>query len=403
MKKISLNQKGIVIINVLIILILLTSLGLGIAYFTTNSFKFSVKTNDSASALQIAEGGIDRAIWLINYAPSTTWPVSGNTPQSGTTLGTYNIDVSDTGIANTKEITSTGCVPNCTNPKAKRIVSARIQATPNTEGVSFGYAIQAGTGGIEVGGSSIVKGSLYSNGDIDVTGNSATVQDPGNAWAVGEIDDCNSNCIKGTEIEGADSVTLPQINIDQWKTFALAGGTIEGNYSPPSTGNYTNLGPKKINGNFSMSGGNQKVNLLGPLHITGDLNITGGSWKLDDSLGTFGTMVIVDGTISISGGPTFLGNASGSYILFTSLSTETGSSSPAINYSGTGTSDKLALYAYNGSMKMTGSGDIVAMCGQTLYIQGNGEITYNSGLASAQFIGGPGGNWTLQAGSFKRN
>lgn len=355
--------------------IILSSLVLSTFVRTQGSYK-------RASALSLAEAGIEKTIWELNKSLTPSCTSLCSLESGDFIVSIENID------SQTKDIISTGYIPNQTNYVAKKTVKVRISANPSTQGIAFSYAIQSGTGGITVGGSSEVVGNLYSNGNITVGGSG---QVTGNAWAVGTI--TGGSRITGSKYPGSPATNLPQVDLNTWRDLAKAGGTITGNYSPPGSGSYTNLGPKEITGDFSMST-SSKVNLTGPLYIHGNLSVSGGAeWKLDDNFGSKGTIVLVDGTIIISGSTKFYSNSSGSYILFISAST----SGSAITYAGSATGEKLALYAYNGGMTLAGSGEIVAMTGKTLTIAGSGEIHYESGLAMAEFSGGPGGSWVKQS------
>ncbi len=390
------NRSGSILAVFVILMTVLSAFILAAATLTLENRVSISRTYQQDVALNIAEAGINKALWeLRGHSPSYTGE-TGNASISG---GEFDVAVT-TIDANNDYVTSTAYVPSKANPKYKKAIRIKISDTPTTTNPAFSYAIQAGAGGIWAEGSTHVEGSLYSNSSITTQGSSVNIESPGNAWAVTTITDggCPQHCgIHGTKTSGANPVVMPAIDLNQWKSLAQAGGTItDSNYSPPSSGSFTNLGPKEFTGSsFSMSSSDQKVNLTGPLYIHGNLNISGGTWKLDDSFGSNGTIVIVDGQINISGNAEFQGNSSGSYILFISTNIANTKSSPAISFTGHGTAENLALYAYNGSMYLAGSGTIVAMTGQTLYLN-SGDIEYESGLKSEQFAGGPGGTWEVK-------
>lgn len=391
------SQQGSVLIGSILVLILVMGFALTLTTTVMVNSIYVQRSYQNIAAMSYAEAAIEKTMWELNSAVTPTCdPSCSFGSDADVDLNIVNID------SDNKEITATAYAPNKANYKTKKIVKIKVSAAPDTSSIAFSYAIQAGTGGIEVSGSSEIEGNIYSNGNISVTGSAKIKQDDGeggDAWAVGTISEPN-NGIEGTSYPGSPPVSLPQIDIQAWKDLASSGGTIAGDYSPPSSGSYTDLGPKEITGKVSMSSANQKINLLGPLYIHGDLELSGGFWKLDDSLGTNGTMVLVDGKIKITGGENktkFLGNSSGSYILFVSTNTANTKGDPAISYTGSAESEALALYAYNGAMTLSGSGEIIAMTGQTLFIEGSGEIKYQEGLALANFAGGPGGIWRMKS------
>lgn len=388
------NSRGSIIAIFVIMLTVLSTFLLAASAFSLENRLSITRSYNKNIALNIAEAGINKAIWELK---GHNLSYTGETANSSVSGGQFDVIVTPIDPGN-KYITATAYVPTKANPKYKKAIKVKISDKPVMENASFNYAIQAGSGGIFVTGNAEVSGSLYSNGGISVSASAANIYNLGNVWAVGSISDTHT-AIHGVKTSPASPVDLPQINIDMWKNLAAAGGTISGNYSPPSIGTYTDLGPKEITGNLDMTSANQKINLKGPLYIHGDLTISGGYWKIDDSLGSNGTIVIVDGTISVTAGANksdFKGNSSGAYLLFISTNTANTEGNSAISYTGGADAEELALYAYNGSMKFSGSGDIVAMTGQTLYLSGGGSIHYKSGLASTSFAGGPGGTWAIK-------
>lgn len=385
------KEKGSILIGSILMMILLLGLTVSLTSLVLSTAIATQRSYQGIIAMSQAEAAIEKTMWELNATREISCPSICILDGAEVIMQTTDID------SENKEIIAEAYVPTIANYKSKRTIKMIISATPSTEAVAFNYAIQGGAGGIDVSGSSNIEGNLYSNGDIDVSG-SAAVELPGDVWAVGTVTDQN-NGIEGTitQFPNVVSVPLPSIDLSNWESMASDGGTIVGDYTVPSTdsGVYTDLGPKKITGELSMSKSDQQVNLTGPLYIQGDLTISGnGEWKLDDSFGSNGTIVLVDGKINISGSAKFYGNSAGSYILFISTNAANTKTNPAIKYTGSATGEKLALYAYYGALNLAGSGKIIAMSGETLFISGSGKIEYESGLASTEFSGGPGGIWT---------
>ena len=372
-------------VGLLIMLVFIITLGVALVADVTKTITQTKRAEQTVVAQSLCDAGVEKAMWKLNQ---TGGSYTGETDINMTT-GTLDIAITNIDAEN-KSVLATAYVPNKTAPKVTREVKAKISATPNEQSVSFNYAIQGGAGGIVVAGSSRVEGNLYSNGGITV-GGSAYVN--GDAAAHTTVSPNPNPKISGTITEGVPTVPLPSVDIDAWKAYAEGGGTITGNYSVPS--GTTNLGPKKITGNFDMFGSGKTLNLTGPLWIQGNMSFGGSDAKvkLSDIFGSKGTVIIVDGTVTIAGsGPKFVTNASGGYIMVVSTS----SSGSAITYAGSGDSDTVVMYALNGGMTLAGSGEIVAMCANTLTLAGSGEIKYKSGLASAIFTSGPGGSWQIK-------
>jgi len=129
-----------------------------------NTFSTSAKRDiASTQALNLAEAGIDEAIYQLNANASYT----GET----TTLGPGSFTSSVTSYGgSSKQITVTAYVPNSTSPIATRIV--RVNVTAGNTVVAFHYGVQAGSGGFSLTGGSTVNGSIYSNSSIIATGGS---------------------------------------------------------------------------------------------------------------------------------------------------------------------------------------------------------------------------------------
>lgn len=146
---------------------------------------------DELQALNLAEAGIDKAVASLN---SSGGAYSG---EEDVELGegTYTVSISSKDAA-TKVIKSTGYIPNSTNPKVTRTIE--ITAAIGV-GASFVYGIQVGEGGLELGNSNKVIGSVYSNGNVSA-GNSNEIT--GDVYVAGgtqpqanQEHDCeNPNC-----------------------------------------------------------------------------------------------------------------------------------------------------------------------------------------------------------------
>ena len=181
-----------------LLILVLISLGviLFVVLFTVGGsqvyFQNSQHSYEAEVAQNIAEAGVDKAVASLNKTGGT---YNG---ESETVLGegSYSVAVTNKDSAN-KILTVTGYVPNKLNPKIKRVVT--VQAT-NGVGFAFNYGIQVGEGGIIMGNSSNLNGSIYSNGNI-VGGNSnlitgdVFVAGGGSPSADQESDCVGANCV----------------------------------------------------------------------------------------------------------------------------------------------------------------------------------------------------------------
>lgn len=157
-------------------LITLTSVLVLTMVLVSNSFTLKESSKYSLNKLEVgvlAEAGIDKAIASLNVNPSYNGEVE-------TFLGQGSYSVTITSIdSNNKIVEATGYIPNKTQAKTRQ--SLKIQVSKG-EGISFPYGLQVGEGGLNMGNSAILNGSVYSNGDITV-GNSANIT--GDVWVAG--------------------------------------------------------------------------------------------------------------------------------------------------------------------------------------------------------------------------
>lgn len=178
-------------------------------------------------------------------------------------------------------------------------------------------------------------------------------------------------------------------NIAEWKSDAEAGGVSVGDYSVGWAGG--TLGPKKIVGNLTVSGGGI-LTVTGTLWVTGNIVLNGGGEiKLASSYGLNDGVIITDGTVVISGGGHATGSGTaGSYIMM--LSTNSGSSAITIS----GGAGAVIVYAPTGTINISGGASLKEATGYKMLISGGSSITYESGLTNNNFSTGPSGSWIVE-------
>jgi len=152
------NENGVALVLTLALLAVLSVLAVAMVFLGRYETRFLVKERLSDSALYIADGGVEYGINELqkdtNYRGPTTYSV-GN-------AGQFIVGVSTQGQpANYYVITSTGYVPNATNPRETRIVTSVVNIVPGTPT----YAIGA-KDGITVASNITIKGDLRSDGQI---------------------------------------------------------------------------------------------------------------------------------------------------------------------------------------------------------------------------------------------
>lgn len=190
----------------------------------------------------------------------------------------------------------------------------------------------------------------------------------------------NKSCDPGTDPTYA-AMPISDDTIETWKTEAESGGTHSGNYSVGWAG--ATLGPKKINGNLTVSGGGI-LTVTGTLWVTGNITLSGGGLiKLSADYGEDDGVVIATGNISISGGADATGSGEdGSYILMLSES----SSGSAASISGG--SGAVILYAANGTLTISGGAELKGGTAKRIVVSGGSDVNYESGLADMHFASG---------------
>ena len=186
------------------------------------------------------------------------------------------------------------------------------------------------------------------------------------------------------------SFPISEANIEAWQEDAESGGTYTGNYL--ADWHNPSLGPKKIVGNLTVTGGGI-LTMTGNIWVTGNLVLDGGGLiKLASSYGTSDAVIVVDGTISISGGGHATGSgATGSYIMLLTKSTST--SAALIN----GGAGAVIVYAPNGTLAISGGASLKEATGYKMTITGGSSITYESGLSDNNFSSGPSGTWSVDS------
>lgn len=344
------------------------------ASIVTNETKREGTFTNSQQSYFNAESAVEDVLYRVKkgYSVNSTESVI---------VGSSTVPVSITSTGGVETVAATGSIQN-----AERGVSATVF---KGEGVDFFYGIQAGTTGITMNSNSTVTGNVFSNGSI-TGGSNASIT--GSALAVGSISTPNPS-VTGTKTTAVTAAPFPNFDDVYWKAQAnINSNPLVGdlNYNSNAVGS---VGPRKIQGNVNI-GSNAQVTLTGPLYITGNLNInSNGDLLIDNSFGTEGTVVVVDGTINIdSNAEVHTTNTTPKgYILLVSLSSGT-----AANLNSNASAGALVL-APNGTVNVNSNAHAVAITAKGVTLNSNATITYDSGLSDANFSTGPSGGWQIQS------
>ena len=282
-------------------------------------------------------------------------------------------------------------------------------------GASTGYASGAAKRG-RYGGSWSATNldgyfRIYTGGFTSSIGDSIEIG--GDAWAsnvqgadIGGFLYCltgsgnNKSCDMSRGVPPAQPLPFSDANIEEWEEEAAAGGTVEGDYNVAWWQSET-LGPKKINGDLSVTGLGAKLYVTGPIWVTGNVRVNwNGKIILPSTSEGRSIMLVADGRFAVTDNGEVESQSNGSYLFLVSTSEcpnapncGWGGDAPAISISASG--GAIAANAQKGTVTLSGNADINAVTANSIEMKGDAEVTYDEGLASPEFVGGPSGGYTI--------
>jgi Tfp pilus assembly protein PilX len=407
-KKLLRNQKGMMLVSIMIITAVLVLIGFSLASFTISQYSISNKKVFTANALMVAEAGIEQAVFETNQDENFTGHETEQVFFDNATQGrgTYTTTITNLADTNAKQIVSTGKVyrQNQNTPQSTRIVKVTIVGTS-----SNGYSVHTGPGGLILGGSAnITNSDVFVNGTISLSGASkiGTHAQPVN------VDVAHQSCPTGNN----PGPTYPSVCTNgqpislQQSTFIYGsvcatnqtslGPRNGGNILPGSTGQGLILGCKadpvspptynrtahlssvtttsaannntyvcnqwpfertwpanlRLNGNVNI-GSSCDITINGNAYITGDLSIGGASKiRVSNSVGTNRPVVMVDGKITVNGSAQMIANDSGTGIQFISFKSAASCGPNCTTITGTDlkNSQNLETVLVNGGVNLPG-------------------------------------------------
>jgi len=428
------RKKGIALIFALILLGIFVILIGGLLTFLEREYFSTTRYYNLQKSLGLAEAGIDKAMRSLNADPNYTG-------ETNTSLGEGTFSVSLSGLGDSRIIESKGKVGNI-----EKII--RVQTTVTTDQVGFHYGAQVGSLGLimsnqsKISGTGGTAGNVYSNGSItpyspghrgEITGDVYVAKNGNrienidighdahahtlkNCTAVNDIYYVSGGSVVNCTYGGALKIEPGEIpekplpiapeTISKWKTEATAGGE-RGAYSLSGNGVSDSLGPIKINGDMLIDN-NAILTVTGTIWVTGNITIRNGATvKLSSGYGLRSGVIIADspdspatlGTIWVGNNVTVTGSgASGSYIMLLSTNTKSSPDDPAIDAGNNSAS--VIFYASAGMLTIENNASLKEVTGYGLYLKNGAQITYESGLASANFASGPGGGWKIKKGTW---
>jgi hypothetical protein len=240
-RKISRGEKGFSLITVIFVMMLLSSVGIGMSNVLSTQALTTVESYQSEQALYVADGGLQHTIsnqWMgdtdfsDNVSPTPAPYANGSIPLSN---GEFWVQYSNQS-ASAVTITVTSRVENSIR-KVRQTLTLQAGDTP------YDYAV-------------------YGNGNLSLQGGTGTIN--GNISAGGNISNADNWTINGSETPN-NSVALPDVDvINDYSSFTSStysgNTTISGNYSTNIyiTGNLDISSNTTING-YIVVGGNIKI------------------------------------------------------------------------------------------------------------------------------------------------
>jgi len=427
-------NKGFVVI---LATILVLSAGLVIilsaGYVSLNNIKAVRNNLYSVQAYYAAEAGIEDSLLRL-LDPDMEDP---NPAGYSLTTGEANatLEISKDPIARSYTIISEG-------DKSNRIRKITIILKITTTNVSFHYGVQIGEGNLTMDSGSKVYGNIYSNGRIVGSSNTKIYGDVYSASSSGKID--KLKVLKSSpeaEDGNAHANTISDSNIANGAYYQTIISTTAGSYFPGSPDspveqmpiskeeilNWKNsaapplgeerdsyllggndedsLGPVKINGSLTLAS-NAVLTMTGTIWVTGSIILESNAvLQLDSTYGALSDVIVADGKILLDSNIIICGSegynkgtkkcnpSASSYLMLLSTDNSLDPRNPAIlSKSNTATA---VLYTNQGIIVLDSNSKLKEATAYALHLNSNAEVTYETGLANAQFTSGPGASYQV--------
>lgn len=430
------NQNGMILVSVFIIVGALLIIGISLASYTMSQYTIANRKVASTNANMVAEAGIEQTVQALNdddnfTGYSTEQEFFNNTTQGRGVFSTTIVNAAD---SNTRIITSTGKLykyNQSSNPQSTRKIKVTVVGT-----TSEGYSVHSGPGGLILGGSAnITNSDVFVDGSITMTGaarigtNSQPLdvnvanrvcptgnnpgptyptvctggQQPislqystyiyGNVCATGQTSygpNPNKNILPGVGGQGLMlGCTAPPTSPPTYDRAAhIASMTTSGsgtsNTYVCNNWPFTRVWPANLTltGNVTI-GGSCDVTISGNVYITGNLTINGASKiRIANSVGTTRPVIVVDGTITVGGSAQLIANDAGTGAHFISYKTNAACNPACTSLSGNDLKNSQTLQ----TVTVGGAANLPGMIFQSYW----GKITLtgsgNLGAAAGQTI-----------------
>ncbi len=431
------NQRGMVLVSIIIILPFLIFLTVSFLTLTMSSFTIAKKDQNRTYAQFSADAGVDYALFQISEDDSWVGTTAPITLQDATDLRTtYEVSVTDVD-SDHKLVTSTGrsySPSSQTEPKSTIIIQATLRAVRS----GGTYSIVTGVGGLYMRNSSkILGGDVLVNGEVEMSNtsqiglsnnpvnidvahqncpvpadanyprvcnpaeNGQPISISNSAKIFGTVKANNQTSGAGMSTPGlvASSGVLPGTMPDHDRVAqkAAAVNNLTGAAASCTTNNGTKTWPAnvKITGNVTINK-TCKVTILGDVWITGTLSMANsGQIIISNTLGTTRPNIMIDGqNTTFSNGSSIVSNSSAtgaqviSYWSAASCSPDCSSvtgmdlfnsrSVKTLDLDNSGGASNTVFYARWSLVQVCNTGAIGALVGQTVELQNSGTITFGT-------------------------
>jgi len=229
------NQKGMALLATLIFTFVLVSLGTALLTMTNNDTKLSTLQRESTRAFYLAETGIEKALWYINFSPDNTDGLDWRTEEYPSDicyhgdLGSSNeyfkvwvttVEEDEDNEATMIKFKSIGTVDKGGeyNKGTRKIEVKLIKGIAQNNSLAYNYAIFT-EDDMTIHGSINVNGDIHSNGDITIAGAAFDLVN-GSASASGTF----SEFVDG--VSDAPAQEVPVIDFDYYQAIAEGDGGV---------------------------------------------------------------------------------------------------------------------------------------------------------------------------------
>ena len=281
------NQKGMALITTLIFVFVLVSFGVALLTMTSNDSKLSTLQKESTRAFYLAETGIEKSLWYINFSPDNNLGLDWRTEEYPSD-NNYHEDVGssdeyfkvwvttdtedpDDGEATIIKFVSTGTVDKGGeyNKGSRSIEVKLIKGIAQSDSLSYNYAILTDQD-MTINGNIYINGDIHSNEDITVAGTTFDLTN-GTASASGDIygfPDGFSN---------QPTQPIPVVDFDHYKAIAQGDGGVYYSDSKIFNTNETITGIHFIEGDVWIKPPCSELIIQdGGIFATGEIKVDGG-------------------------------------------------------------------------------------------------------------------------------